>query len=90
MVTTKKIPTDEFRQRKISESKSKVTEAVGSFKGAFNSVLDEAVAPVYEKIEELYKNAVTISDFARAEIVTQKIMAELIDIVDNKLKRLVS
>lgn len=90
MTTAKKFPSEEYRQTKINEGRTKVNESVSSFRGAFNSVLDEVVNPVYEKIEQIYKNAVTVGDFAKAEIVVQKLLAEMVDIMDKTLKRLVS
>lgn len=86
----KKIPTEEYRQKKINEGKVKITDTFDSFKGALNNVLEDAVNPVYEKVEEIYKSAVTVGDFAKAEIITQKIIAELIELMDRNLKRLVS
>ena len=89
MSIPKRIPTEEFRQKKINESKLRINETVDSFKGALNSVLEEAVSPVFEKVEDTYKNAMTIGDFAKAEIMTQKIVAELIEVMDRNLKKLV-
>lgn len=89
MMSVKRVLNDEYRQKKINESKTKVSETVDSFRGALNSVLDDAVNPVYEKIEDTYKHAMTIGDFAKAEIITQKILAELIEMMDKNLKRLV-
>jgi len=89
MTMAKRIPTEEYRQKKINESKLKVNETVDSFRGALNSVLDDAVSPVFEKIEDTYKNAMSIGDFAKAEIMTQKIVAELIELMDRNLKKLV-
>ncbi|MHB9094065.1 MAG: hypothetical protein ACYC21_05290 [Eubacteriales bacterium] len=86
----KKVPSEEYRQTKINECKSKVTETVDSFKGALNSVLDEAVSPIHEKIDGTYKNAVSVGDFAKAEILIQKLIAELIEELDKNLKRLIS
>lgn len=90
MPMNKKIPTEEFRQKRINEGKTKVSDAFDSFQCALTSVLEDAVNPVYEKVEEIYKNATTIGDFAKADIITQKIVAELIDMMDRNLKRLVS
>lgn len=86
----KKIPTEEYRQKKINDGKTKISDAFESFKGALNSVLEDAVSPVYEKVEGIYKNAATVGDFAKADIMTQKIVAELVDLMDRNLKRLVS
>lgn len=87
---SKKIPSEEYRQQKINDCKSRVNETVDSFKGALNSVLDESVIPVYEKIDETYKNAVNVGDFAKAEILIQKVIAVLIEEMDKNLKRLIS
>lgn len=90
MVTTGKMPAEEYRQQKINDGKAKLLQAVGSFKGALDSVLDEVATPVYQKVEENYRNAISVADFAKADIVTQKIVAELVELLDRSLKKLVS
>lgn len=85
-----KMPAEEYRQQKINEGRFKLNEAVGSFKEALNSVLDEAATPVFHKVEENYRTAVSVADFAKADITTQKIIAELVEALDRSLKKLVS
>lgn len=89
-MSTGKLPAEEYRQQKINEGRSRLSEAVGSFKEALNSVLDEAANPVYKKVEENYRRAASVADFAKADISTQKIVAELVELLDRSLKRLVS
>lgn len=89
-MSTGKMPAEEYRQQKISEGRVRLTEAVGSFKEALNSVLDEAATPVFHKVEANYRNAVSVADFAKADITTQKIIAELVEALDRSLKKLVS
>lgn len=89
-MSTGKMPAEEYRQQKINEGRNRLSEAVGSFKEALTSVLDEAANPVYQKVEETYRRAASVADFAKADISTQKIVAELVELLDRSLKRLVS